>query len=146
MTDTAQVVCWTLSVSQQCNSFSVASQLQSKPIVNPCWVMLIAVCPSIIPSQLFLPHLLLYCLSHTASHHLMCVPVWQRGGWGSLTLLAVTIHPWMDLTVHLSHVQSLALETGNRRKRTTRSTRDQKISVGFLSWWTSGLQQVQWNV
>lgn len=46
--------------------------------------------------------------------------------------LAVTIHPWMDLTVHLSHVQSLASATGNRRKRTGR-TRDEKIPVGFLS-------------
>lgn len=47
----------------------------------------------------------------------MCTSVTKVWGHrGSLTLFAVTIHPWMDLTVHLSHVQSLALETGNMRK------------------------------
>lgn len=90
------------------------------------------------PSQLFLPHLPLYCLSHTASHHLKCVSSvttlpGTRGDegdrWaGSLTLLAVTIHPWMDLTVHLSHVQSLALETGNRRKRSRRRRGSKDLS------------------
>lgn len=89
--------------------------LESKPIVKPWWVMaveetLTSMCPSIIPSQLFLPRMLLYCRSHTARHHLKCARVWQScwGCGGSPTLDAVTIHPWMDLTVHWSHVQSLA--------------------------------------
>lgn len=50
---------------------------------------------SVITFQLFLSHLLLYCLSHTASRHLKCARVWQSclGLRRSLTLLAVTIHP-----------------------------------------------------
>lgn len=79
---------------------------------------LLSVTLSIIAYQLFLSHLLLYCPSHAVTSHLKCARVWRRCGGhrGSLTLFAVTIHPWMDLTVHLSHVQSLALETGNMRK------------------------------
>lgn len=92
MTDTASVVSGTRSVSKQSNAFSVTFHLQSKPIVNPWWIIawdetLTSAGPSIIPSQLFLPHLLLYCLSRAASHHLKCARVRQscRGLRGGVT-------------------------------------------------------------
>lgn len=109
---------------------------------------LLSVTLSIIAYQLFLSHLLLYCLPHAVTSHLKCARVWRRRGGHrrSLTLFAVTIHPWMDLTVHLSHVQSLALETGNMRKHMKDKEGSKVLSglpVGLDTW----LRQIlKWTI